>query len=76
MAKHRKCPWRWVPVAEAMPRDYDDVVCYNESLPWCINIGYYAEGEWHSLGNAYSLGHVSHWMPIPAEPCMEWHDVE
>jgi hypothetical protein len=59
---------RWIPVAERLPEEYVDVLCY------CSRNGQYGCGEWskEDNGTIHWIGLngmiPTHWMPLPKTP--------
>ena len=58
---------RWIPVTEALPEKYHQVMCYGVNG---MSIDYY-NGESSVLGRPLfmvSEARVTHWMPLPQPP--------
>lgn len=58
---------RWIPVTEALPEKYHQVLCYGVNG---MSIDYY-NGESSVLGRPLfmvSEARVTHWMPLPQPP--------
>ena len=65
IARTREQP-RWIPVAERLPEDDDDVLIMSSGS---ISMGYYSiyNEYWADYINVYNSD-VTHWMPLPEEP--------
>ncbi|ALX94861.1 hypothetical protein AV650_15455 [Serratia fonticola] len=65
-------PDSWIPCAERMPPDGEDVVCATEFFgpgDWRRKVGHYRQnGEWRIYGASWT---PSHWQPLPAPPTTE-----
>lgn len=65
LAAHR-AQQRWIPVAERLPEDDDDVLIMSSGS---ISMGYYSTYNeyWADYINVY-YNDVTHWMPLPEAP--------
>lgn len=67
---------RWIPVTEALPEEYKDVLCYYEYFRYgdfncmfrTIDRGYYGDGRWGGEAGQGHRNKVLAWMPLPEPP--------
>ena len=67
---------RWIPVTEALPEEYKDVLCYYEYFRFgeyncmfrTIDRGYYGNGRWGGEAGQGIRNKVLAWMPLPEPP--------
>lgn len=66
----------WIPVAEKLPEEYVDVLCYYEYFRYgeyncmfrTVDRGYYGHGRWGGEAGAGHKNKVLYWMPLPKPP--------
>ena len=66
----------WIPVAERLPEEYTDVLCYYEYFRYgdyncmfrTIDRGYYGDGRWGGEAGQGYKNKVLAWMPLPEPP--------
>ena len=59
-------PNEWISVKDRLPKNWEDVLVYNEATK-VISIGYYYDALGWYLQNGDCIL-ISHWMPVPEPP--------
>ena len=67
---------KWIPVAERVPEEYTDVLCYYEYFRYgdyncmfrTIDRGYFGNGRWGGEAGQGRKNKVLAWMPLPEPP--------
>lgn len=59
---------RWIPVSERLPEKRGAYYVYlSDDFGFRHDMDFFENGDW----NSYTVGDVTHWMPLPAEPPSE-----
>lgn len=61
--------WRWIPVTESLPDDFEQVLVYRPGMYYEFAVTKMVNGDWVEWGKTIAnKDAITHWMPIPKPP--------